>query len=84
MANFEFIALDAKGEQTTGTVEAGSEAEAVSQLRGQGLYPTQVVQAGKGKASARFVAGVVLNAAGFGLLLAGSWFSVQLMYSVVA
>ena len=53
MANFEFIALDAKGEQTTGTVEAGSEAEAVSQLRGQGLYPTQVVQAGKGKAAAK-------------------------------
>jgi hypothetical protein len=29
------------------------------------------------------MAGVVMNAAGFGLLLAGSWFSVQLMYSVV-
>lgn len=28
---------------------------------------------------ARFVAGVVGNAAGFGLLLAGCWFSVQLM-----
>jgi hypothetical protein len=38
---------------------------------------------GKGKASAKFMAGVVMNAAGFGLLLAGSWFSVQLMYSVV-
>ena len=29
---------------------------------------------------ARFVAGVVGNAAGFGLLLAGCWFSVQLMH----
>ena len=27
----------------------------------------------------RFVAGVVLNAAGFGMLLAGCWFSLQLM-----
>lgn len=51
MANFQYIALDAKGEQTTGTVAAGSEADAVAQLRTQGLYPTQVVQEGKGKLS---------------------------------
>ena len=48
MANFQYIALDAKGEQTTGVVKANSDAEAVSALRGQGLYPTQVVQEGKG------------------------------------
>lgn len=48
MANFQYIALDSKGEQTTGVVQANSDAEAVSQLRGQGLYPTQVVQEGKG------------------------------------
>ncbi|MGE9266718.1 MAG: type II secretion system F family protein [Verrucomicrobiales bacterium] len=48
MANFQYIALDAKGEQTTGVVQAGTEAEAISQLRGQGLYPTQVVEEGKG------------------------------------
>ena len=52
MANFQYIALDAKGEQTTGTVQAGSDAEAVAQLRAQGLYPTQVIQEGKGKLSA--------------------------------
>ena len=52
MANFQYTALDAKGEQTTGTVAAGSEADAISQLRAQGLYPTQVVQEGKGKLSA--------------------------------
>ena len=52
MANFQYIALDAKGDQTTGTVSAGSEADAVAQLRTQGLYPTQVVQEGKGKLSA--------------------------------
>jgi type IV pilus assembly protein PilC len=52
MANFQYIALDAKGEQTTGSVEAESEADAVAQLRTQGLYPTQVVQDGKGKLSA--------------------------------
>jgi len=52
MANFQYIALDGKGEQTTGTVQAGSEAEAAQQLRGQGLYPTQLVEEGKGSLSA--------------------------------
>ena len=46
MANFQYIALDSKGEQTTGVVQANSDAEAAQQLRGQGLYPTQVVRRG--------------------------------------
>ena len=52
MPNFQYIALDANGQQTTGTLQAGSEAEATSQLRGQGLYPTGIVQEGKGKLGA--------------------------------
>ena len=52
MANFQYTALDAKGEQTTGTVPAASEADAIQQLRGQGLYPTQVVEEGKGSLTA--------------------------------
>ncbi len=48
MANFQYIALDSKGEQTTGVVAANTDAEAVQMLRGQGLYPTQVVEEGKG------------------------------------
>ncbi len=48
MANFQYIALDSRGEQTTGVVKAASETEAVADLRGQGLYPTQVVEEGKG------------------------------------
>ena len=31
----------------------------------------------------RFVAGVVGNAAGFGMLLAGCWFSLQLMQGIM-
>ena len=31
----------------------------------------------------RFVAGVVANAAGFGVLLAGCWFSLQLMQGLL-
>ncbi len=49
MANFNYTALDARGEQTDGTVAAASEAEAVQKLRAQGLYPTQIVEEGKGK-----------------------------------
>lgn len=51
MANFEYIALDAKGEETTGTIKANDEADAISQLRKSGLYPTQVAAAGKGGVS---------------------------------
>lgn len=49
MANFQYSALDAKGEQTSGVIQAGTDAEAIQLLRGQGLYPTQVVEEGKGK-----------------------------------
>lgn len=49
MANFQYTALDAKGEQTTGAVQASTDAEAIQILRGQGLYPTQVIEEGKGK-----------------------------------
>jgi type IV pilus assembly protein PilC len=47
MANFQYSALDAKGEQTTGVVSAASEPEAIQQLRAKGLYPTQMQQEGK-------------------------------------
>ena len=52
MANFLYLALDAKGEQTTGSVQATSESEAIQQLRSMGLYPTQVVEEGKGTLTA--------------------------------
>ncbi|MFT6794067.1 MAG: type IV pilus assembly protein PilC [Rubritalea sp.] len=52
MAHFQYIALDAKGEQITGSIETGTEAEAITQIRAQGLYPTQVVEQGKGSLNA--------------------------------
>jgi type IV pilus assembly protein PilC len=52
MAKFEYIALDAKGEEATGSISASDEADAISQLRKTGLYPTQVVPEGKGGVSA--------------------------------
>ena len=52
MPQFQFTAADAKGEQLSGTVDAPNEAEAINQLRSQGYYPLQVVEAGKGKLAA--------------------------------
>ena len=66
MANFQYIALDSRGEQTTGTVKANNETEAVASLRGQGLYPTQVVEEGKGT-----LAGGGKKKGGLGGLLGG-------------
>ena len=49
MPNFQYTAIDQQGQQTTGTVQAASEAEATSQLRNQlGVYPTGIVEQGKG------------------------------------
>ncbi len=53
MANFQYTALDAKGEQTSGAISAATETEAVQQLRAQGLYPTQLAEEGKGKAKGK-------------------------------
>lgn len=52
MPQFQFTAADAKGEQLSGTVDAANEADAIQQLRSQGYYPLQVVEAGKGKVAA--------------------------------
>ncbi|MBL9152833.1 MAG: type II secretion system F family protein [Verrucomicrobiales bacterium] len=53
MPTFEYIALDAKGEETTGSISASSEADAITQLRKSGLYPTQVATQGKGGVSSQ-------------------------------
>lgn len=46
MANWQYEALDAGGKNVTGTVEAASSDEAIQQLRGQGLFPTNVNEEG--------------------------------------
>ena len=48
MANFQYIALDSKGEQKTGIKQGNTAAEVIQALRGEGLYPTQVVPEGQG------------------------------------
>jgi len=48
MPKFHYIALDQNGQETAGEIDATSEAEAIAQLRRGQLYPTQVVEEGKG------------------------------------
>ena len=49
MPNFNYVALNAQGEEQVGAVQAGSESDAIGELRRTGLYPTQVVEEGKGQ-----------------------------------
>ena len=52
MPKFHYIALDQNGQENAGVIEASSEGEAIGQLRKNQLYPTQVIEEGKGDASA--------------------------------
>ena len=51
-ASFQYIALDSKGEKKSGIKQGHSAAEVIQALRGEGLYPTQVVPEGHGPISA--------------------------------
>ena len=46
MAKFEYVALDAKGKETTGTVEATNQTAAIGSIREKGLFPTSINEAG--------------------------------------
>ena len=62
MATYLYTALTANGEQTTGTVQAGSEPDAIQQIKGQNLFPTQIVEQGKGSlASGKGKAGAAVK-----------------------
>ncbi len=48
MPRFEYIALDARGAESRGIIEATDQNEVVSQLRGSGYFPTSVEVEGMG------------------------------------
>ena len=50
MPKFNYVALDARGTESSGVIEAGSSNEAIGQLRQAGYFPTSVVEEGKGGA----------------------------------
>jgi type IV pilus assembly protein PilC len=52
MAKFKYTAIDAKGKQKAGTVEAGDQDEASSKLSASGLMPTKISMISSGGAAA--------------------------------
>src|SRR6266478_1908061 len=48
MPRYTYVALDARGQESTGLVEAPSSNEAIGQLRQAGYFPTTVYEEGKG------------------------------------
>ena len=48
MPRFTYVALDSRGQESTGLVEAASVNEAVGQLRQAGFFPTNVYEEGRG------------------------------------
>ena len=49
MPKFNYVAMDSKGKETKGTLEVGSQSEAINRLKEMGFYPTKVVAAEKAK-----------------------------------
>jgi type IV pilus assembly protein PilC len=50
MPKFEYIATDQKGKEAKGVIEADNTVSAINVLRGKGLFPTSVLEAGSKKA----------------------------------
>ena len=48
MANFQYTAMDSRGKESKGVIEADTEQDAVNALKDQGLYPTSISEASGG------------------------------------
>jgi len=53
MPKFNYVALDQRGQESVGVVEAANSNDAVAQLRQGGYFPTSVVEEGKGAVTAK-------------------------------
>ncbi len=49
MPKFNYVAMDSRGKETKGSLEVGSQNEAISRLKEMGYFPTKVVEAEKPK-----------------------------------
>jgi type IV pilus assembly protein PilC len=45
MPKYDYIALDSHGKETKGSIEVGSQNEAIGRVKEMGLYPTKIVEA---------------------------------------
>ncbi len=53
MPKYSYVALDARGQESVGTIEASNTNDAVGQLRQSGYFPTSVHEEGKEPAAAK-------------------------------
>ncbi len=51
MPKFNYVALDARGQESVGVLEAANTNDAIGQLRQAGFFPTSVLEEGKGGTS---------------------------------
>lgn len=51
MPRYTYVALDARGQEATGVIEANTQNDAVGQLRQAGYFPKSIAEEGKGKAA---------------------------------
>jgi type IV pilus assembly protein PilC len=52
MPRFNYVALDSRGQESAGVLEAGSSNEVIAHLRQSGFFPTSVIEEGKGASKA--------------------------------
>ena len=45
MPKYDYVALDARGKETKGSIEVASQNEAIGRVKDMGLYPTKIVEA---------------------------------------
>ncbi len=51
MPRYTYVALDARGQEASGVIEANTQSDAVGQLRQAGYFPKTITEEGKGKAA---------------------------------
>ena len=49
MPKFNYVAMDSHGKETKGTLEVGSQNEAIGRVKEMGLFPTKIVEIDKEK-----------------------------------
>ena len=52
MPKFDYIALDARGKETKGSIEVASQNEAIGRVKEMGLFPTKIIEAEKAQPKA--------------------------------
>ncbi|GAB4240812.1 MAG: type II secretion system F family protein [Candidatus Methylacidiphilales bacterium] len=72
MPTFAYTAVDSKGQQKTGSVQAANASEATAMIKQQGLFPTNIAEAAAGAAQGGAAVPGAAKSRGFSLFGGGS------------